>query len=104
MAGNEPGQEPLKTPEDARIDSLEERLRNAQQKEAERTGNAPRKVDENERQGNKVLSLLLGGLLGGTVIGYVLDTIFDTGNLLLVVGLFLGIVGAMWSIFKMVNK
>ena len=41
MMEDEPGQEP-KSPQDARLDSLEERLGRAQAKEAERTGQAPK--------------------------------------------------------------
>ena len=103
MVENEPGQGPQKTPEDARIDSLEERLRNAQAKEAERTGAMTQKADENERLGNKVLSLLIGGLAGGALIGWVLDRLLGTGNLLLVLMMVLGVVGGFWSIFKIAN-
>ena len=103
MVGNVPGQGPQKTPEDARIDSLEERLRNAQAKEAQRTGAMTPNADENERLGNKVLSLLIGGLAGGALIGWVLDRLFGTGNLLLVLMMVLGVVGGFWSIFKIAN-
>ena len=103
MVGNEPGQGPQKIPEDARIDSLEERLDRAQAREAERTGAKPPTADANERLGNKVLSLLIGGLAGGALIGWVLDRLFDTGNLLLVVMMVLGVVGGFWSIFKIAN-
>ena len=102
MMEDEPGQEP-KSPQDARLDSLEERLQRAQAKEAERTGQAP-KADANEQMGQRVLSYLIGGLLGGALIGWVLDKAFDTGHLLLVVGLVLGTVGGFWSIFKMANR
>jgi ATP synthase protein I len=102
MMEDEPGQEP-KSPQDARLDSLEERLERAQAKEAERTGQAPR-TDANEQMGQKVLSYLIGGLLGGALIGWVLDKAFDTGHLLLVVGLVLGTVGGFWSIIKMANR
>ena len=102
MMEDEPGQDP-KSPQDARLDSLEERLQRAQAKEAERTGQAPR-TDANEQMGQKVLSYLIGGLLGGALIGWVLDKAFDTGHLLLVVGLVLGTVGGFWSIFKMANR
>jgi len=99
---DETGQDP-KSPEDARLDSLEQRLQRAQAKEAERTGQAP-KADANERMGQRVLSYLLGGLFGGTLIGWVLDRAFGTGGLLLVVGLVLGTVGGFWSIIKMANR
>ena len=102
MMEDEPGQEP-KSQQDARLDSLEERLERAQAKEAERTGQAPT-ADANEQMGQKVLSYLIGGLLGGALIGWVLDKAFDTGHLLLVVGLVLGTVGGFWSIIKMSNR
>ena len=102
MTEDETGQEP-KSPQDARLDSLEERLERAQAKEAERTGQAPR-TDANEQMGQKVLSYLLGGLLGGALIGWLLDSWFETGHLLLVVGLVLGTVGGFWSIIKMANR
>ena len=102
MMEDETGQEP-KSPEDARLDSLEERLKRAQVREAERTGQAPR-ADANEQLGNRVLSYLLGGLFGGALIGWVLDKAFGTGNLLLVIGLVLGTVGGFWSIIKLANR
>ena len=102
MMEDETGQEP-KSPEDARLDSLEERLQRAQAREAERTGQAP-KTDANEQLGQRVLSYLLGGLLGGALIGWLLDGWFGTGHLLLVVGLVLGTIGGFWSIIKMANR
>ena len=102
MMENETGQEP-KSPEDARLDSLEERLQRAQAKEAERTGQAPR-TDANEQMGQKVLSYLLGGLLGGSLIGWLLDRWLGTAPLLLISLMVLGTVGGFWSIIKMVNR
>ena len=102
MMEDETGQDP-KSPEDARLDSLEQRLQRAQAKEAERTGQAP-KADANEQLGQRALSYLLGGLFGGTLIGWVLDKAFGTGGLLLVIGLVLGTVGGFWSIIKMANR
>ena len=102
MMENETGQEP-KSPEDARLDSLEERLQRAQRREAERTGQA-RGTDANEQLGQRVLSYLLGGLLGGALIGWVLDKAFGTGGLLLVTGVVLGTVGGFWSIIKLANR
>lgn len=102
MAADETGQDP-KSPQDARLDSLEERLERAKAEEAVRTGKAP-KADANEQMGQKVLSYLIGGLLGGGLVGYALDRIFDTGNLLLVVGLVLGTVGGFWSIIKLASR
>ncbi len=99
MMEDETGQEP-KSPQDARLDSLEERLQRAQAREAERTGQAPR-ADANEQLGQRVLSYLLGGLFGGALIGWVLDKAGSArAHLLLVIGLVLGTVGGFWSIIK----
>ena len=102
MAEDETGQN-AKSSQDARLDSLEERLERAQAAEAERTGQA-RASDANEQLGQRVLSYLLGGLLGGALIGWVLDKVFGTGHLLLVIGLVLGTVGGFWSIIKLANR
>lgn len=102
MMEDETGQEP-KSPQDARLDSLEERLQRAQVREAERIGQAP-KADANEQLGYRVLSYLLGGLLGGSLIGWLLDRWLGTGPLLLIVLMVLGTVGGFWSIIKMANR
>ena len=103
MMEEEPGQEP-KSPQDARLDSLEERLGRAQAKEAERTGQARKPADANEQLGQRVLSTLIGGLAGGALIGWLLDKWLGTGHLLLVVMMVLGTVGGFWSIIKMSNR
>jgi ATP synthase protein I len=99
---DETGQDP-KSPQDARLETLEERLERAQQQEAIRTGEA-RRGDANEQLGQRVLSILIGGLAGGALIGWLLDRWFGTGHLLLVVMMVLGIVGSFWSIFKIANR
>ena len=103
MMEDGPGQEP-KSQQDARLDSLEERLERAQAKEAERTGEARRKADSNEQLGQRVLSTLIGGLAGGALIGWLLDKWLGTGHLLLVVMMVLGTVGGFWSIIKIANR
>lgn len=90
-----------KLPEDARLESLEERLQAAQVKEAKRVGKVEKSNDDSERQGNKVISLLLGGIFGGTLLGWLMDGWFGTGHMLMIAGLVLGVVGAFYSIFKM---
>ena len=98
MSEDEEGQvQPL--PEDARLDSLEQRLGRAKAQEARRTGQAPT-TDVNEQMGQKVLSYLLGGLFGGTLLGWIADRLLGTGHTLLIAGLILGIVGAFYSIWK----
>ena len=102
MVKDEPGQVP-KLPEDARLDSLEQRLDRAETAEAKRTGRAPA-VDANEQLGNRVLSLLVGGLVGGTLIGWLLDRWLGTEPVLLITLMVLGTVGGFWSIIKMSIK
>lgn len=89
-----------KLPEDRRLDSLEERVRSARHAEEERIGKAP-KQDDSERQGTRVMSLLLGGIFGGSLLGWLMDGWFGTGHTFLLVGLVIGVTGAFWSILKM---
>ena len=102
MSDDKTGQD-VESPQDARLDSLQERLGRAQAKEAERTGKAPA-ADANEQLGQRVLSTLLGGLFGGAVIGWLLDGLLGTGHLLLVVMMVLGTIGGFWSIIKMSSR
>ena len=102
MAVQEPGQDPASS-QDARLDSLEERLARAQSEEAKRTGKGP-PPDANAQLGNRVLSTLIGGLVGGALIGWVLDRLFGTGHVLLIVFLVLGTVGGFWSIIKLSSR
>lgn len=103
MAEDRPGQDPG-LPEDARLDSLEERIRQAQADEAVRTGRADKGADRNQQLGNRVLSYLIGGLAGGALIGWVLDRLFGTSPLLLISLMLLGAVGGFWNIIKLANQ
>jgi ATP synthase protein I len=102
MTEDEPARDP-KLPEDARLSSLEERLRQAQADEAVRTG-AGRGADRNEQLGNRVLSYLIGGLGGGAVIGYALDAMLGTSPWFLLGLLFLGTVAGFWSIIRISTR
>lgn len=102
MMEDETGQD-AESPQDARLDSLEGRLKRAQAREAERTGQA-RPADANEQLGQRVLSTLLGGLFGGTLIGWLLDRWLGTGPWLLIVMMVLGTVGGFWSIIKLSSR
>jgi ATP synthase protein I len=87
MSENGPGQDP-ELPEDARLNSLDERLREAQQAEAVRTGKA--RPDANYRLGQRVLGEMIGAPFGGAVIGFVIDRLAGTKPLFLLALLFLG--------------
>ena len=101
MMEDKTGQD-VESPQDARLDSLDERLKRAQIREAERTGQAPM-TDANEQLGQRVLSTLLGGLFGGAVIGWLLDKWLGTGHLLLVVMMVLGTVVSILSFTLMIG-
>ena len=102
MAENEPGLDPLD--EDARLNSLDERLRRAKHEEAIRSGEAGGKNDGGYRLGNRVLAELLGGLIGGGLVGYGLDQLFGTTPWLLIVVLFVGIANAFRNIIRITSK
>lgn len=90
-------------PADARLDRLEERLAEAQRKEALRTGKGPA-PDASEQMGQKVLATLIGGLLGGTLIGWLLDELLGTWPTLFITLMVLGTASGFWSIIKMSNS
>jgi len=87
MAEDETEQGP-KLPPDARLESLDERLGQAQQREAEGAKKAP--VDPNMRIAQIVIGYLIGGPLGGGLLGWGLDSLFGTKPWLTLVMLFLG--------------
>lgn len=102
MTNEELGANP--TPEDARIASLDERLRAAQAEEAVRTGATRKKPDASYTAGNRVIADLLGGLLGGALVGWVLDRFLGTSPGFLVGLTILGIVAGFWNIIKRSSK
>ena len=102
MVENEPGLNPLA--EDARLTSLDERLRKAKTDEAVRTGAVPDEGQASYRLGNRVLAELIGGMVGGAAIGYALDWLLDTSPWFLLGLLFLGTVAAFRNIIRISAK
>ena len=100
MTEDDPGQDP----QDSRLTSLEERLRQAERDEAVRTGRAQAPVDQSYRMGNLALSYLIGGLAGGAVIGWVIDRLFGTSPGFLIALLILGTAAGFWNIVKLSNR
>lgn len=103
MATDEPGQDPASA-EDARLTSLDERLKAAHHDEALRTGQQARKPAKGYSQGNRVLTELIGGPAGGALIGWLLDRWFGTSPWLLLALLFLGIAVAFRNIVRISNE
>jgi len=102
MSEERPGQEPLG--EDARIDSLDARLKAAREREDTRNRPQVQGTDANYRLGSKVLAELLGGLVGGGLIGWVIDRFAGTSPWGLLVMLFLGIIVAFRNIIRISNR
>ena len=100
MAEDEPRQDP-KTPQDARLASLDERLARAQAEEAERTGGprVPGWALAGNSDGGSILSVLLGYPLGGALIGWAIDRWAGTSWVVLVM-LFLGFGAAVREVWK----
>lgn len=96
--------EPTPLGEDARLRSLDERLKSAQTDEARRTGAGKAGTDEGYRLGNRVLAELLGGMVGGALIGWVIDRFAHTSPWGLLVMLFLGIIVAFRNIIRISNR
>ena len=98
MAEDEPRQDP-KSPPDARLASLDERLRQAQADEAERTGRTGRKPRTGQAQGMRILSVLISYPLGCAAVGYAIDRIAGTRGIWVAM-LFVGFGLAMWEVWK----
>lgn len=97
MTENDPRQDP-ELPEDARLSSLDERLRDAKLAEAKRAGGAA--PDANTRLGWRVMGELIGGPLGGALIGYVLDGWIGTKPWLFLMLLMLGFVVGIRNVIR----
>ena len=84
---------------DARLDSLDMKLKAARKAEAERSGQdqVPAK---GMRQGNRVLTELIAGPAGGALVGWFFDRFLGTSPALLLVCMFLGIAVAFRNIIK----
>ena len=91
MATDEPGQLP-ESPEDARLTSLNRRLRQAQLEEAARKGrpDAERSQRLVRSVGTRLLYDLIGLPFGGGLIGWLLDRWLGTAPWVMLAMLFLG--------------
>jgi ATP synthase protein I len=99
MTEDELGQDP-KSPQDARLASLDERLRKAQVGEAARSGRSDGGTESYYRSpAYRVLSVLVGYPLGCALIGYAIDRFAGTRGIW-VAAVFVGFGVAMWEVWK----
>jgi ATP synthase protein I len=102
MAENEPFEDP-ELPRDARLSSLDERLRQAQAAEAKRAGETGAAPPSGQAQGLRILSVLVSYPLGCALIGYVIDRLAGTHGIWVAM-LFLGFGAAMWEVWKISQR
>jgi ATP synthase protein I len=99
MAEDEPNGDPT-SPQDARLSSLNERLKQAEKVEAER---APDQIDAStvvKNVGQRVAQSLIGMPLGGAIIGWLLDRLFDTAPWIMLGLMFIGFAGAVLDVMR----
>jgi ATP synthase protein I len=98
MAEDDPRQDP-KLPPDARLDSLDERLRDARAAEAARARVTQRAPQTGQAQGMRILSVMVSYPLGGALIGWAIDALAGTRGIWVAM-LFVGFAAAMWEVWK----
>jgi ATP synthase protein I len=93
-------EEEPKSPQDARLASLDERLARAQAEEAARSGKAAAPAYyAGESEGGRVLTVLISYPLGSALIGYAIDRLAGTRGIWVAM-LFVGFGLAMWQVWK----
>jgi len=101
MAEDETDEAP-KLPPDARLESLDKRLDQLQREEAKRT--AKLQPDPSVREGQLVLSQLVGGPLGGGIVGWLLDRWLCTKPWVMLAMIFLGFGVGIWNVIRISNS
>ena len=99
MAADETEQDP-KSSQDARLGSLDERLKRADRVEGERR---PKPIDSStviRNTGMRVAQSLIGMPLGGAIIGWLLDRLFGTLPWFMLALMFIGFAGAVLDVMK----
>ena len=89
MAENDPRQD-SGLPEDARLTSLDRRLKQAQRDAAIRTGKDSNASQVGRSQGMRILSDLFGLPLGGGIVGWLLDGWLGTRPWVMLALIFVG--------------
>ncbi len=99
MATDENDEDP-KLPPDARLGSLDVRLRRAERIEGDRRPSAAASSMIVRSRGMRVAQGLVGMPLGGAIIGWLLDRLFDSAPWIMLALMFLGFAGAVWDAMK----
>ncbi|MEA3080932.1 MAG: synthase protein [Sphingomonadales bacterium] len=89
-----------KLPPDARLGSLDERLKRAEHVEGERRPKAAPSSAVVRSRGMRVAQGLVGMPLGGAIIGWLLDRLFHTAPWIMLALMFIGFGGAVWDAMK----
>jgi len=103
MAEDETDKVPT-SPQDARLGTLEERLKRAERVEAER---GPDPIDSStliKNIGQRVAQSLIGMPLGGAIIGWLLDRLFDTAPWIMLGLMFIGFAGAVLDVMRFTKQ
>ncbi len=87
------------SPQDARLSSLDERLKRAEQEEGKRTPKIVSAMVVRSR-GLRVAQGLVGMPLGGALIGWLIDRLLGTAPWIMLALMFLGFAGAVWDAMK----
>lgn len=98
MAGEERDEVP-RSAQDARLGSLDERLKRAERVEDKRTPKIVSAMVVRSR-GMRVAQGLVGMPLGGALIGWLIDRLLDTAPWVMLALMFLGFAGAVWDAMK----
>ncbi|MEO6360830.1 MAG: AtpZ/AtpI family protein [Sphingomicrobium sp.] len=99
MAGDQTDRDPT-SPQDARLGSLDERLKRAERVEGERRPEPAESFAIVRSRGIRVAQGLVGMPLGGAIIGWLLDRLFDTAPWIMLALMFIGFAGAVWDALK----
>jgi len=97
MAADETDRDPA-SPQDARLTSLEERLKRAEQVEKERRPADP--ASGVRSAGWLVAQNLIGMPAGGFLVGFLLDKLLGTMPWIALALMFVGFAGAVWDLMK----
>ncbi len=99
MAEEETDREP-QSPQDARLTSLDERLKRAERVESERRPNPLDSSTVIRTAGMRVAQGLIGMPLGGAIVGWLLDRLVDTAPWIMLALMFIGFAGAVLDLMK----